>query len=322
MTWKQVMRMKKGIGKIRTVIAVIFLSAVGFVLSSCGGVANPIPQGGTYTVASTGEVFEAGEAFPEDPQVGDIFYDYEAGYEYAYASEVQIDRVLTEDDGYFTHYFIPQEELTGWCVAVKDRQQESYGELRSEICGMPVLTLDFCFFGCENMIEAPVIPNTVTSMEAAFSWCHSLEKMPQLPEGIVNMGNAFEQCSSITKISSIPTTVKDLSFAFAECKALTEVGDIPDGVENMQGAFNQCIALKTVGIIPESVKDLSYTFAGCVSLEGDIYIYANPELYDGCFLGTEKQIFVYGNDHSDWMILAELCKTVKSGWFDNVVMPG
>lgn len=61
---------------------------------------------------------------------------------------------LTEDDGYFTHYLIPQEELTGWCVAVKDLQQEFYGELRSEICGMPVLILDYCFLGCENMIEA------------------------------------------------------------------------------------------------------------------------------------------------------------------------
>ena len=212
--------------------------------------------------------------------------------------------------------------MAGWCAIVNHYQQYVYGELMSEICGQPVVNLDYCFFGCENMKNVPAIPDTVTSMKGTFGWCSSLEEMPQLPEGLINMEGTFEQCVSLTEISNIPTTVKDLSYAFTECTALIEVGDIPEGVEDMQGTFNRCLALKTVGIIPESVTDLSYTFTGCKNLEGDMFIYANPEIYDRCFFGTEKQIFVFGNDNSDWALLGELCKTVESGWYDNVVMPG
>ena len=295
-------------------------------LSSCESdketaMGNIIPDGCEFTISETGELYESGETFPEVIQPGDILFDFEAGYRYAYAAVPRIDSYLVEDGIEYIHYFEQQEDLDGWSVCVYDSEIETCGELRSEINGIPVVNMDYCYYACEKVKDFSEIPDSIVSMKSAFGRCFLLEEMPELPEGLINMSMAFEQCK-FTEISNIPTTVKNMSFAFVDCKNLESAGGIPDGVENMQGAFNGCGALKTVGIIPESVNDLSYCFTGCRNLEGEMFIYANPEKYDGCFMGTEKRIFVYGNNNSDWMLLGEICKTVESGQFDNVVMPG
>lgn len=312
--------MKKKVLKVLTVM-------IGtLILSSCGSeketaMENVIPDGCEFTVAETGELFESGEPFPEVIQSGDILFDFEAGYRYAYAAVPKIDSYLVDDGAEIIHYFEPQENLDGWSVCVYDSEIESCGELRSEINGIPVVNMDYCYYGCEKVKDFSEIPDFIVSMKSAFGRCFLLEEMPELPEGLINMSMAFEQCK-FTEISNIPTTVKNMSFAFVDCKNLESAGDIPDGVENMQGSFNGCRALKTVGVIPESVMDLSYCFTGCESLTGDLFIYANPEKYEGCFLGTEEMIFVYGNDNSDWQLLGKICKTVKGGQYKNVVMPG
>lgn len=284
-------------------------------------IGNMIPEGCEFTVAETGELLESGERFPGEIQAGDKLFDFEAGYEYVYGALPYLDQYLTEDGVKFVHLYNKQDDMIGWSVNVYDSGIESCGELRAEVNGIPVVNMDYCYYGCEKIKDFSEIPESITSMKGAFGRCSLLDEMPELPEGLISMKNAFEGCS-IKTVSDIPATVKDMSGAFMLCTSLREVGDIPKGVENMQNAFNRCSSLETVGIIPESVQDLSYCFTGCSNLEGDLFIYANPEKYDGCFKGTEKQIFVYGNENADWLLLGEICKTVESGNFDNVVMPG
>lgn len=311
----------------KNALEVLVYTVMGtFALSSCGTgqeavQENVIPNGCEFTVVETGEIYESGELFPEEIQSGDVLFDFEAGYKYAYAAIPQIERYLVEDGVEYIHYFEQQESLEGWSVSVYDSEIESCGELRNTINGLPVVNMDYCYYGCDKIKVFPEIPDSIVSMKGAFGRCSLLKEMPELPEGLIDMSGAFEQCN-FKEISNIPTTVKDMSGAFMLCTELKAVGDIPNGVENMQDSFNRCSSLKTVGIIPESVYDISYCFTGCSNLEGDLFIYANPEKYDGCFIGTKKQIFVYGNEKSDWLLLREICKTTESGQHNNVVMPG
>lgn len=316
--------MMKNSSEMRTIKSLVIALVGILTLSSCGAekkTKNVIPDGCELTVKETGELYESGETFPESIQPGDKLFDYEAGYEYVYAAVPRIDSYLTEDGADYVHLYDIQKDMIGWSVNVYDSGIEFCGGIRNEINGVPVINMDYCYYGCEKLKNFSEIPNSIVSMNGAFGRCYLLEKMPELPEGLISMSGTFEQCG-FTEISNIPTPVEDLSYAFMDCKSLKVAEDIPNGVESMQGTFNGCSDLKTVGVIPESVKDISYCFTGCSKLEGDIFIHANPEKYDGCFMGTEKRIFVYGNENSDWMLLGEICKTVESGQFDNVVMPG
>lgn len=313
--------MKKKVLKVWAIaiMGVLFLSFCGSDQEAKTG--NVIPDGCEFTVAEAGELYESGEPFPEMIQPGDELFDFEAGYEYVYATVPKIDSYLTEDGVEYVHLYEVQEDMAGWSVNVYDSEIESCGELRSEINGISVVNIDYCYCGCDKIKDFSEIPNTIISMNGTFGRCSLLEEMPKLPEGLISMKGTFEGCG-ITAVSNISTTVKDMSGAFMLCTELKEVGNIPNGVENMQDTFNRCTALETVGIIPESVTDMSYCFTGCKNLTGDLFIYAAPKYYEKCFYGTEKKIFVYGSETSDWSVLDDLCKTVESGWFDNVVMPG
>ena len=141
-----------------------------------------------------------------------------------------------------------------------------------------------------NLIEAPKIPSTVTSLSRTFQYCSQLTKTPVIPNGVTNMYGTFAQCSSLIESQEIPITVTSLSRTFLDCTSLTEAPTIPSrvidmtmafqncskltnppeipvGVVNMERTFALCSSLITISNIPNTVKNLTSTFEQCSSLE-------------------------------------------------------
>lgn len=141
-----------------------------------------------------------------------------------------------------------------------------------------------------NLIEAPKIPSTVTSLSRTFQYCSQLIKTPIIPNGVINMYGTFAQCSSLMEPPEIPITVTslsrtfldctslieaptipsgviDMTMAFQNCSKLTNSPEIPVGVVNMEQTFYLCSSLITIPSIPNTVKNLTSTFQGCFSLE-------------------------------------------------------
>lgn len=116
--------------------------------------AELIPPGGVYTAAD-GQKLTAGDVFPL-PQTGD---KYEFGdYIYTYDDY--------SDDGLAA--------ATNWHAAVRDRGKAVYADVLNEISGRPVDNLAYTFAGCENLLSAPLLPESVTVMAYTFYGCQSL----------------------------------------------------------------------------------------------------------------------------------------------------
>ncbi|MGP1416112.1 MAG: leucine-rich repeat protein [Treponema sp.] len=118
-------------------------------------------------------------------------------------------------------------------------------------CDLPAITsLKYCFNGCKNLIEAPVIPASVKNVIGAFYDCTNLTKAPKLPSGITAMVTTFYNCAELTEAPEIPKSVVNMAACFAGCVKLIKMPEIPAGVKRMDRAFND-------------------TFNGCTSLENN-----------------------------------------------------
>ena len=151
--------------------------------------------------------------------------------------------------------------------------------------GEPYVVTDMtsAFSGCTDMIEAPVIPDTVYSLFWTFSNCTSLSIPPIIPPSVTNLNNTFVWCSNLKVSPSLPESIRYMSKTFSECINLEEAPVIPDGVEVMYETFRGCTSLKTAPAIPKSVTSMSRTFYKCTKLQGTIRIDADPTEYDYCF---------------------------------------
>ena len=91
----------------------------------------------------------------------------------------------------------------GWWVRVVDKTKSSYGEILSEIDGVPVMSINSTFFYCENMTVAPEIPETIVDMYAAFEHS-SLTVAPVIPQSITSIAHAFSFCHALTGEIQVP----------------------------------------------------------------------------------------------------------------------
>ncbi len=84
-------------------------------------------------------------------------------------------------------------------------------------------------------------------------------------------------------------------------------------VVGMHETFKGCTAMTQAPAVPKSVTDMTSAFDGCVSLKGLVYVFADPNRYDGCFAGTTQTISLLGSS----TMLPELTTTSVEG---NVVV--
>ena len=107
------------------------------------------------------------------------------------------------------------------------------------------------FTGCEQLIYAPAIPNTVTNMNCTYSQCKNLIDGGYVSNSIVRMWATYSGCASLQKTPYLPNTVINMRSTFQDCTSLIEVSNIPEKVETNElqiktlfdylEAFNKCI---------------------------------------------------------------------------------
>ena len=156
----------------------------------------------------------------------------------------------------------------------------------SEVSGLTDMT--HCFYDCESLTQAPVIPSSVTNMKSCFGNCKSLTQAPKIPSGVTDMENCFENCESLTQAPTIPSGVTNMRYCFKGCKSLTQAPAIPSSVTNMNSCFDGCKSLTQAPVIPSNVTNMTYCFFACESLTQAPAIPSNVTNMEGCFRGCES----------------------------------
>ena len=222
-----------------------------------------IPEGGTYYVSATEDgglayvgdyssalaVYQAGDAFPDEVNIGDVYVygDYEYRYQCGY------------DGSWYNDY-----TSFNWGVTALSRSQTSYGEILTSINGKDVDNLMGVFYFCDFMEKSPKLPETTRVMTYAYFDCISLEEPPLIPDKVITLRKAFDNCRSLKTAPIIPSSVTDID-----------------------GAFYECTVLKTAPVIHENILTMIDAFSGCSSLSGAIEINAiNLKGYSNALYGT------------------------------------
>ena len=161
---------------------------------------------------------------------------------------------------------------------IKDSSDEEF---------IPVTNLNYLFYNTD-LSEAPIIPDTVTSMRGTFN-STKITEMPEIPNKVANMYGTFASCTNLTDVTVIPDSVINMGGTFNyctsleyspilsknttnmfrtfnECTSLITAPEIPNGVTNMDGTFSGCTSLKEAPKIPNSVTNMYNTFRNCTSL--------------------------------------------------------
>lgn len=218
-----------------------------------------VPEGCTY-ITEDGITLQAGESMPQTPAFGDELVTEDYTYKYGYSHYEY--HVLS------THIAEWRNSgLAGWGVRVNDKKEVSYSELLSEINGAPLVNMQYAFYGCTNLVTAPVIPNGVIGLGSTFYGCISLQIAPQIPARAEALTHTFYGCVALTQAPEIPVGMKSLVRTFKGCSSLEAPPNIPEGVNSIEGAFEDCLLLKSAPVIPSTMKNMNSAFKGCKSLQ-------------------------------------------------------
>lgn len=148
------------------------------------------------------------------------------------------------------------------------------------------------FYNCGNLIEAPIIPDGVTSMANCFISCTKLTTVPNIPSSCTNFNTTFSGC---TNLISVPTDGWNgyMGYTFLNCALLNQEINITNAntltqtfkgctslsitpsietdptVTNisMDSCFEECSSLIIPTITPSNVKSMGRTYSGCTNLE-------------------------------------------------------
>lgn len=223
--------------------------------TTCLVLEDIIPEGCTYTTVN-GEVFTAGDPFPEESLEGDFveYKDYRYGYQAVKDPESGEVITVTMMGDDFDDMCLRKEDMYGaWMPMVIDLTKESYGEIASSINGKPINGLYATYMLCKNIknLDWLRVPDSVTFMVATFVLC----------EGLTD----------------------------------AEAFVIPDKVNNVCGLFMDCKSLKNAPDLHKNIKYAESTFDQCVALEDTIRIDCNAEDFDSIFESTVLHIDLIGD---------------------------
>ena len=148
------------------------------------------------------------------------------------------------------------------------------------------------FYDCGNLIEAPIIPDGVTSMATCFMNCRNLTTVPNIPSSCTNFNTTFSECTNLT---SVPTDGWNgyMGYTFLNCTSLNQEINITNAntlaqtfkgctslsitpsietdptVTNvsMDNCFEDCSSLIMPPITPSNVKSMGNAYRRCTNLE-------------------------------------------------------
>lgn len=129
------------------------------------------------------------------------------------------------------------------------------------------ITIYYMFSQCTSLVEAPELPEGITTFIGMFYGCSNLKKASRIPEGARYAGQMFYYCKSLEETPPLPNTLQYCGMMFGNCSKLTVAPEIPDDCTSCETMFYRCTSLTT---LPQKNIDLMATPTN-INCEGCYY---------------------------------------------------
>lgn len=229
------------------------------------------------------------------------------------------------------------------CPIINDGLANAFSDAKG-LTTPPILPSNYtgsmtsCFNGCSKLVEAPTIPDGVTSLQGCFYNCISLTTIGNIPSSCNNFYAMVQLCSSLTSVpidgwngnmyftfkycTSLNQQINissatSLQETFNNCQSLSITPNLPSTSScSMYGCFQGCTSLVTPPITPEGVTEMSNCYRGCTAMTTTPNIptsvtkllntfYGCTALTKGATLTEEHNITEYGHMYCS-------CSSLKS----------
>lgn len=150
------------------------------------------------------------------------------------------DVVIVDDIKYIYNVILESRDvpiysnINGWSAVSINQETKTTQNLKPDIFGVPVKSINYCFYLHKNLTDVKNLPNSVESANSA-----------------------FESCYNITTVDSLPTSLKNAKRMFAHCEQLKTLPQLPEQIEHIDEMFYYCTNVGGKINIPNSV--LSFT---------------------------------------------------------------
>ena len=164
-----------------------------------------------------------------------------------------------------------------------DKSKTSYAGIPSEVVhntvSYKVTNINNCFKNCTSLVNAPLIPEGVSSMASCFDGCTSLVNPPPIiPSSVATMGFCFRNCVSLTSAPLIKCE-SNMRYCFQNCTSL--VGDVYvySFPQEEYSYLTSCFQGTVHDIVLYSVdNDIDFCNAlAATANNGNVYVNVHPE---------------------------------------------
>lgn len=157
------------------------------------------------------------------PQTGDtVIID---GYRYMYNVVLENRTTMLTSD------------MNGWSVVSETHDRKTTEGIKEKIFGIPVKSLNYCFYASSNLTEIKDLPNSVESCVGTFEGCLNVKEVKNLPSSLTNANRMFAYCESLATVSGLPHKLNYADEMFYYCLALQGEITIPNTLESYNNMF-------------------------------------------------------------------------------------
>ena len=150
--------------------------------------------------------------------------------------------------------------MNGWSATSEIRDRTTTEGIQKEIFGIPVKSLNYCFYASSKLTDIKDLPNTVESCVGTFEGCISIKNIDKLPSSIIDARRMFAYCENLKNIS-LPSKLKYTDEMFYYCLSLEGDINIPDTIETHSNMFKKTtkkITLKGDKTLNDKIKGSSF----------------------------------------------------------------
>lgn len=157
------------------------------------------------------------------PEIGDIVIIDD--YRYIY-------NVVLEDRS------LPMvSDMNGWSVISKTYDRTTTEGLRKELFGIPVKSINYCYYASSDLTEIKDLPDTIETAVSTFEGCSKIKKIEKLPPPLINAKRMFAYCEKLESFPVLPDNIKNIDEMFYCCISAKGEINIPNTVKSFNNVF-------------------------------------------------------------------------------------
>lgn len=157
------------------------------------------------------------------------------------------------------------QKIDGWSVCAVNKTISNTSDIKDELFGIEIKSMNYCFYGCDKLKTANKLPNNLLYANYAFAYCSQLDEIKELPKTIQSAQYMFAFCTSLEEAPRLPEGLLYANNMFEKCTSLSGIINIPKSLETYKDLLNGTINEITIKGTHKNMKDILLSYSNVIN---------------------------------------------------------